>query len=214
MLQLSSTLRQRRCESHLHNAEQNPQPAIFRRYADSLCLTQTVNSQRQITAIDLNDNIKEYVIHRTAETPPANNPAAPTTANPPPDQDDDEQPPAGGRRPARRPFRRAQPGGGLLSQARPHRSPGCPHLLDRRCVSLRQRSRSRKPAAGWRNRTSTRSTLRPARNAHLRKQNRHARNDRRRRCRRCDDSLHHTSKERCRSPIRSSPISRAATRRN
>ena len=81
-----------------------------------LFLTQTVNSQRQITAIDLNDNKKEYVIHRTAETPPANNPAAPTTANPPPDQDDDEQPPAGGRGQRGGRFGGAA-GGGLLSRA-------------------------------------------------------------------------------------------------
>src|SRR5207253_646662 len=53
-------------------------------------LTQTVNSQRQITAVDLKDPKTEYVIYRTGVMPPADNPSAP-----PPDLDDDEQPPAG-----------------------------------------------------------------------------------------------------------------------
>jgi dipeptidyl aminopeptidase/acylaminoacyl peptidase len=69
-----------------------PNRIISLQYSDDchmIFLTQTVNSQRQITAIDLKDDNKEYVIYRTGETPPADNP------NPPPEFDDDEQPPAG-----------------------------------------------------------------------------------------------------------------------
>jgi hypothetical protein len=90
--------------------------------AQMLFLTQTINSQRQITAIDLKDNNKQYVIHRTGETPPATYNPQTTPANPPtipPDgDDDDEQPPAGGRgqRGAGGRFGGAA-GGGLLSRA-------------------------------------------------------------------------------------------------